>query len=272
MEKASFTVLTLVTIGLTLPTCACNGDHPSVAPTPLQPAPTITSITISGPHVVLTGSHATYSAVGGGRGTTWSTDNPAVATILSAPDGIGELKALAPGAVTVTARYSGSTATFSVDVRSSSDRPGAANFTITFTPNPVPASDRLCEGFPLPPPTYRYNEVITETGGVGFTVETATLALYDDVGNVIYLDSQPEHYYYAPNSQFVEESCTSLFGRASGYYADSFDGLDDLGNRLGFASSRLRLLPSSGSAPSLRGIFSQPITTAPAIRHRRRIR
>ena len=101
------------------------------------------------------------------------------------------------------------------------EQKGGANLAISFTPDPVPASQMRCPSG-LSPPTWAFTEVIRETQGVGFTVEMATLALYNEDGKVIYLATEPEEYYFAPNSVFMEESC--VFGSsAGGFYSDSLE-------------------------------------------------
>jgi hypothetical protein len=226
---------------------------------PTSPSSSSTAtLAIVGPAVALTGTSVTYSLTvslpGGGGGnarpTTWSIDNTGVATILSASDGVGELTALGPGAATITAMYHGATVTQPLIVRDASEQTGGANLAISFSPDLPLSSPAPCPGYPLSPPTWSFTETIAETRGIGFKVEMATIALYGENGNQIYLSTDPEDYYFPPNSAFVEESCLSLFGWTSGFYMDGLNGADDLGNQLTFASSRLRLLPSSLSTMS----------------------
>ena len=100
----------------------------------------------------------------------------------------------------------------------------------------------------------------------------ATLNLYDENGRLVYLSSEPEEYYFPPNSVFVEEGCISLFGAPSGFYADSLNGVDDRGAQLAFASSRLRLLPAAGASARSHPISSVPTTGGTVTRTLRRVR
>ena len=241
--------------------CACGNDNTSTSPTRTSSTSTITGIEVSGPLVVLTGTSVTYSSVTSfasgvsvqnQRGTVWSNDDASVATIRSAFDGIGELTAHRPGTVTIVATYLDTKGSFPVEVRDPGQQTGGARLEVTFTPDPATGSDIQCDGFPLPAPTWRFTELFTETKGIGFKVELATFGLYADDGSQIYLSTDPEDYYFPPNSVFEEEACVSLFGSLSGYYADGLNGVDDRGERLAFAS-RLRLLPLSAAvqAPNL---------------------
>jgi hypothetical protein len=274
-------LLPLGFVVLSVSACGGHGSSP-VPPTspssrPIPAAVPVTNVAISGPQVVLSGSSVTYSVtatfadgtmIHNAAPTTWRTDNGDVATISSAPDGIGELTGLGPGTTTITAIYQGMSATFAAQVRVMSEQKGGANLAISFTPDPVPASRMKCpNGFPAP--TWSFTETITETQGVGFTQEMVTLVLYNDQGNVIYLATEPEKYYFPPNSVFVEDGC--LFGAATGgFYSDSFEGVDDKGNRLAFAS-RLRLLPLAGVSPTSGQVSPIPIAPGTLLRTLHRI-
>ena len=272
----------LLSVGLAVLLSACGESRRSpTSPAPLQPTFRVTNVAIVGPPVVLTGSSVTYSVtatlssggtVANAKPTTWSSDNADVATIDSASDGIGELTARGPGTAAITAMYQGTSGNFSVHVRDMNEQIGGSNLAISFTPDPVPGSQTQCPGFPLPPPTWRFTELITETQGVGFKVEIATVSLYDENGRQVYLASDPEEYYFPPNSAFIEEACISLFGARGGFFADSFNGADDRGDQLAFASSRLRLLPVAGGSKTS-GLISPVRTTGEmVVRTLRRVR
>jgi hypothetical protein len=120
-------------------------------------------------------------------------------------------------------------------------------------------------------PTWTFTETITETSGVGFTQENVSFTLYDDNGTLVYTDTFPEKYYFPANSVFAEEFCMSLFGRQSGFYADVYEGVDDLGNRRAFTSVRLRLI-AVGAASATSSVPAQ-VSSQPIVRRsRHRIR
>jgi len=271
---------------LFLPACfaviasACGNDNTPTSPTRTSSTSTITGIEVFGPRVVLTGTSVTYSSVTSfasgvsvqnQRVTVWSSDDASVVTIRSASDGIGELTAHQPGRVTIAATYLDTRGSFAVEVRDPSQQTGGARLEVTFTPDPAMASQMPCEGFPLPAPTWRFTELFTETKGIGFKVELATIGLYGDNGSQIYLSTDPEDYYFPPNSIFEEEACISLFGSPSGFYEDGLNGVDDRGEPLAFAS-RLRLLPVTAptQAPTL--FPFAPKTSATIKRTLRRLR
>ena len=271
----------LLSVGLGVFVLACGGSRSPTSPTLPPPAFTVTNLAIAGPPVVLTGSSVTYSVtatlssgdtVRNAKPTAWNTDNPVVATINSAGDGFGELTARGQGTATITATYQGTSATLSVDVRDMHKQTGGADLTISFMPDPVPASQIQCPGTPFPPPTWRFTELFTETQGVGFKVEMATLSLYDENGKLVYLSTEPEEYYFPPNSVFMEEGCVFLFGALSGFYADSLNGVDDRGEQLAFASTRLRLLPVAAVSPTSNPISLVPKTGGMVTRTLRRVR
>jgi hypothetical protein len=175
----------------------------------------------------------------------WSVDDPSVATIDNTPGGWGELTARTPGTVVVSASYKNDRVDFIVETRAAAEQPGRANLTTLFKPDPALGSARGCPDFAHSPPGWMITTVVTETQGVGFTLETETLALYDDAGNRIYLSSEPAHDYVPANGTISEESCQFLFGRESGYLEAIWEGVDDRGNRLAFTTPRLRLAPPS---------------------------
>jgi len=275
-------LLSLLPVGLAVFISACGGsDRSPASPTPSQPVVTTANVAIVGPQVVLTGSSVTYSAtatlstgarISNARPTTWSIDNTDVAMINGASDGIGELTGRGQGTATITATYQGASGTFSVLVRAASEQAGGANLAISFKPDPVTGSRTACPGLSLPPPTWTFTEVIAETAGVGFKLETITLNLYDENEKIIYLSSEPEEDYFPPNSVFEEEFCTSLFASGSGYYSDSWEGVDDRGNRLAFASRRLRLLPVAGASPTASRIPFAPTAVPLVVRKLHRVR
>jgi hypothetical protein len=231
--------------------------------------------------MVPTGSNVNYSAtakMSSGsvftriRQVAWSSDNVDVAAMISAPDGIGELTGRREGTVTITATSEGKSSTLRVDVRDARATNTGANLVIDFTPDPAPGRQTRCQtGADPGVPSWTFTERITETLNVGFTQENLSFTVYDDSGIVIYTDSFDEKYYFPPNSSFSEEFCTSLFGVGSGFYADVYEGVDDLGNRRAFAGGRLRLLPVGG-ARALSSLLVSP-TSRPLTRGgRRRIR
>jgi hypothetical protein len=154
--------------------------------------------------------------------------------------------------VTITATYFNTAGSFPIEVRDADKQTGGAHLDVTFTPDPAAGSQVRCEGFPFPTPTWRFTELIAETQGIGFNVELATIGLYGENGSQIYLATDPEVYYFPPNSVFEEDACVSLSGSPSGFYQDVLNGVDDRGEPLAF-SSRLRLLPlvAAAQAPAL---------------------
>jgi Bacterial Ig-like domain (group 2) len=258
---------------------ACGGSG-SIPASPTSSAPRndapASSLTVAGPDVVMVGRTAKFDATAIlTSGFTiyhlsgvWSTDNPDVATI----DGIGVFIGHRVGAATITATYRGASASASVQVvpkPASKPFPASANMVISYDPDPVPGSLTPC-GDRLTP-AWRYSLVITETRGVGFTLEGYTWNLYDENGRQIYGGRDPEDDYFAPNSVFVEEVCTSLAGRPSGSSEDIMDGVDDNGNHLTF-SSRLRFLPVSGASSFLSPILPNVMAPRSAVRTRQRVR
>jgi hypothetical protein len=275
----------LVAVGVWVLVSACGGSDSPAASSPspvLAPAGlTVTGLTIFGPQVVPTGSDVTYSATAtlsngaisaNVRPTTWSSENGDVATIRSAPDGIGELNARRQGMVTISATHQGQVRTFIVDIRDSSRPETGANLEISYTPDPVPGRAMRCPtGIDPGTPTWTFTETIAETFGVGFTQENVSFTLYDEGGTVVYTDTFPEKYYFPANSVFAEEFCMSVFGRQSGFYADVYEGVDDLGNRRAFTTARLRLIVVGGASAASSvpaEVSSQPIMR----RSRQRIR
>jgi hypothetical protein len=268
-----------IAIGSGLYVLACG--NASVSPTPVAGASQVRSVEIVGPRVVPTGSDVTYSAtaamlngvrVTNARPTAWTSDNPDVARILSAGDGIGELSAKREGTVSLTATHQGQAGTLNVDVRDVRPVLTGANLAVSYTPDPVPGRQMRCDtGNDRAIPTWTFTETIAETLGVGFTQENVSFTLYDDLGRAIYSDTFAENYYFPANSVFSEEFCSSLFGNPSGFYGDVYEGVDDLGNRRAFAGGRLRLLPiTAARAPS--SIFAAPTTYAITRGARQRIR
>ena len=276
----------VLAVGVGVLVSACGGsDSPAASsPSPVT-APaglTVTGLTIFGPQVVPTGSDVTYSATAtmsngaitaNVRPTIWSSDNAEVATIRSAPDGIGELNARQQGTVTISATYQAQVSTFIVDVQETRRPQAGANLELSFSPDPVPGRAMRCPtGIDPGTPTWTFAETITETSGVGFTQENVSFTLYDEGGTLIYTDTFSERFYFPANSVFAEEFCMSLFGRQSGFYADVYEGVDDLGNRRAFTrTARLRLTAVGGAsgASSVPGqVSSQPIVR----RSRQRIR
>ncbi len=144
--------------------------------------------------------------------------------------------------MTITATYQGRNATATVRVPIDDGRE-RAKLVISFRPDPVPASLTPCTGPFKTTPSWSSDEIITEMQGVGFTVTVETLNLYNENG--LYQTWRfPEDYYFSPNSQFVEDGCTTPGGAPSGFAEEILEGIDDLGHRLTF-SSRVRLLPVS---------------------------
>jgi Big-like domain-containing protein len=276
----------VLAVGVGVLVSACGGsDSPAASSPSPVPAPaglTVTGLTIFGPQVVPTGSDVTYSATAtlsngvisaNVRPTTWSSENGDVATIRSAPDGIGELNARRQGTVTISATHQGQVSTFIVDIRDSRRPETGANLEISYTPDPVPGRAMRCPtGIDPGTPTWTFTETIAETFGVGFTQENVSFTLYDEGGTVVYTDTFPEKYYFPANSVFAEEFCMSLFARQSGFYADVYEGVDDLGNRRAFTrTARLRLIAVGGASAALSvpaEVSSQPIMR----RSRQRIR
>jgi hypothetical protein len=250
--------LVVVTAGLLIFTSACGGGSaPPSSPTAVPAAPPqVSSIDIVGPLVVPAGSDVTYSATvklsNGGTftnaRTTWTVDNRDVADIRSAPDGIGELRAKRPGTVTLTAMYQDRTGTSNIEIREAQPGSSGASLVISFTPDPVPGRQQRCPGADPGIPSWTFTETVTETLGVGFTLENLSFTVYDDDGHPIYSDTFAEKDYFPPSSVFSEEFCTSLFGHLSGFYADVWEGVDDAGTRRAFAGGRLRLLPVAAAA------------------------
>ena len=199
--------------------------------------------------MVRSGSSATYTValmlsnglrISNPTPTIWSSDNVTVATI----DENGHLTAHRHGAVTVTATHEGREARLPVLVPVNNDNPGGANVVVSYRPDPVSGSPAPCLGSSLPgTPTWTFTALTSETQGVGFTLKSETLYLYDEEGREIFRDSGPEEDYLSPKSAVSTEVCISLLGRPSGFLLVLFHGFDDRGTALVFASPRLRLLP-----------------------------
>jgi hypothetical protein len=199
----------------------------------------------------------------------WSTDNPDVATI----DGIGVFMGHRVGAATITATYRGASATASVQVvpkPASKPFPASANMVISYDPDPVPGSLTPCGDKDFTP-AWRFSLVISESQGVGFTLEGYTWNLYDEYGRLLYGGRDPEDDYFPPYSKFVEEVCTSLARRPSGSAEDIMDGVDDNGHHLMF-SNRVRFLSPAGTSSSLSQFLPNVIAPGPAVHTRQRIR
>lgn len=276
----------VLAVGVGALVSSCGGsDNPatsSPSPVPARGGLTVTGLTIFGPQVVPTGSDVTYSATAtlsngvitaNVRPTVWTTDNADVATIRTAPDGIGELNARRQGTVTISATYQAQVSTFIVDVQDTKRPQAGANLEISFTPDPVPGRAMRCPtGSDVGIPTWTFTETITETSGAGFTQENVSFTLYDEGGTVIYTDTFAEKFYFPANSVFAEELCMSLFARQSGFYADVYEGVDDLGNRRAFTRTARLRLNAGGGGPGLSSVpveaSSQPIVR----RSRQRIR
>jgi hypothetical protein len=279
-----FALVLAVGVGVLVSACGGSDSPAASSPSPVT-APaglTVTGLAIFGSQVVPTGSDVTYSATAtlsngainaNVRPTIWSSDNADVATIRSAPDGIGELSARRQGTVTISATYLGQVSMFSVDIRDPRRPETGANLEISYTPDPVPGRAMRCPtGIDPGTPSWTFTETVTETSGVGFTQEHVSFTLYDEDGTVIYTDTFPEKYYFPANSVFAEEFCMSLFARQSGFYADVYEGVDDLGNRRAFTrTARLRLNAVGGGS----GLSSVPaqLSSQPIVRRsRQRIR
>jgi hypothetical protein len=259
---------------------ACGGSG-NIPVSPTSSAPRIvdaaaSSLIVAGPDAVMVGRTAKLDATATlTSGVTiyhlsgvWSTDNADVATI----DSGGILTAHRVGTARITATYRDASATASVQVvpkPASKPFPASANLVISYDPDPVPGSLTHC-GDRLTP-AWRYSLVITETRGVGFTLEGYTWNLYDENGRQIYGGRDPEDDYFAPNSVFVEEVCTSLAGRPGGSAEDIMDGVDDNGNHLTF-SSRLQFLPVAGASSSLSPTLPNVMASGSAVRTRQRVR
>jgi len=261
---------------------AC-GESGSSPPSPTSPSPTSTAtlpatdLTIAGLDVVLPGYSVKYDAtatLSNGvtiyhAAATWTTDDAGVSTINSN----GVLTGQRQGTATVTATYRGATATTTVRVSakpSSKPFPARANLMISYSPDPVPGSLAPCTGPGTP--TWSYSLVITETQGVGFNLKVFTWNLHDEDGRQIYSEGIPEEEYFAPNSVFVEEVCTSLAGRPNGSTEDILGGVDDNGHPLTFASNRLRFLPVVGIPPTSSPISPTVLAPRPTVRARHRVR
>jgi Bacterial Ig-like domain (group 2) len=241
-----------------LTACGGNDSPPVPLKSTISPTtqPTVAVFAIFGPDLVRVGASASYigtatlsdgTLLRNPTSVTWSVDNSEVATI----DANGVLTAIKPGEVTITATYEGKTASERIRVPVSNGNPGGANMVISYVPDPVPGSPARCKGFDPSTPTWSYKLILAETQGVGFTLKVYTWYLFDDNGSVVYSDSFPEEEYFAPNSVFEEDVCTSLAGGRSGYTEDIMDGVDDRGNWLTFVTNtRLRLLPVTASPAS----------------------
>jgi hypothetical protein len=271
-------------VGLGLYLSACGGSDttspsPSPSPTPVPVAASVSTVSIVGPRVVPTGSDVTYTATAtmttgavltSVRPTAWSLDNGDIASVNSANDGVGELKGKREGTVTLIAKYQNQTGILSVEVRDARPHTTGANLRISYAPDPATGRATACPGPNVGTPTWTFTETVAETLGVGFTQENVSFTLYDDSGAVVYTDTFAERYYFPPNSSFSEELCMGMFGLSSGFYADVYEGVDDVGNRRAFSGGRLRLLRPTASIVS--GLLVPP-TSRPLIHgERRRIR
>jgi len=265
-------------IGCATLAAACDGRSP-VTPAALRSADVtlseIRAVAIVGPGVVEIGSSAVFVAratMPDGRTVVaveagWKSDNTDVATI----DGSGLLTAHASGSATITATYRERAAIALVRVPNAGNSPlnGTASLSISFRPDPLVASRTPCTGPFRTTPSWSSDEIIAETGGVGFRVLRETLNLYSDTS--LYQNwFFPEQYYFAPHSSFVEDGCTTLGGAPSGYLEEILEGVDDNGHQLTFAV-RVRLPPltAASSAPTL---LSPPPPSGAPVGARRRNR
>jgi hypothetical protein len=247
-----------IAVVLVVATPACRHEEATFASPTGTSTVTVTAVSIDGPRVVPTGSNVNYIAsVGLSNGNTvrfarpigWTIDNAEVATITSASDGFGELTALRPGVVMISAQTQGVTGRLQAEIRDNRPTGRGAQLVIVYDPNPVVAVQTPCpSGFDSGAPTWTFTETIAETQGVGFTQESVTFNLYSTQGQLLYTDTEFERYRFDARSAFVEPFCTSLFGEVSGYYADIFEGQDDDGNRVAFGGERLRLLPAAAGS------------------------
>jgi hypothetical protein len=121
-------------------------------------------------------------------------------------------------------------------------------------------------------PSWTFTEAITETSGVGFTQEHVSFTLYNVSGTQIYTDTVSEKHYFPANSTFAEEFCMSLGGQLSGFYADVYEGVDDLGNRRAFTRTARLRLNAVGEGAGLSNVPAQ-LSSQPIVRRsRQRIR
>jgi hypothetical protein len=149
------------------------------APT-TQPADNAVSVTVEGPRLVPTDSNVTYFAtatlasgtrIQGVRPISWTTDNGDIASINSAPDGVGELTARRAGMAVITAMYQGQRGTLTIEVRETRRVANGAHLEITDDPNPARGVQARCPGgFDPGVPSWSFKETIAETQGVGFMV------------------------------------------------------------------------------------------------------
>jgi hypothetical protein len=247
MRKSAFLTLSIAAALAVV----CGGGNTNA---PSSPTPAALGISIVGADVVFLGSTATYSVtvrfangdrINDAMPTSWNTDSPDVATI----DAAGRLTPRRAGTTTITATHQGKTAKAIVRVPANNHNPGGANLVLSFRPDPVPGSPSPCPGTSLPrTPTWSFTAVTTETQGVGFSLKAEGLSLYDEAGQFFFGDMGPDEDYLPGRSSVSNEICLSLLGQPSGFFTVVFEGVDDHGNQVTFASHRVRLLPVTGSS------------------------
>lgn len=130
--------------------------------------------------------------------------------------------------------------------------PTSANLAITFTPNPPPKATPGCSGSSS---SWLYTATLTETTGIGINISKFTWDFYDATGNLFstqtnnsgdfsafFNDCGAASTRIAPNGRACGNLCISFGGAPiSGSVVMTFYGTDDRGNKVIFASSRLRL-------------------------------
>jgi len=127
---------------------------------------------------------------------------------------------------------------------------GQSNLIIAFRPDPVPGSRLACDDSPIVP-TWRFAIVLAETQGVGFTVQSIVVNLFDANGNLLVSEREAGSFRIPANSGGVSDTfCLHLGGLPSGFISFVFSGVDDRRHQLTFASARLRFLPVAGISPS----------------------
>ena len=228
------------------PACSGNGSSP-VSPTTAPP--TVASLTVVGPSIVVRGSSATYTVtarladgtlIANATPVIWTTDNVSVATLTDQ----GRLTAHGAGTATIRATYEGRSATAVVRVPVNNDNLSGANLAISFEPDPVPGSLTPCTGafWRGQTPTWSDIETIKETQGVGFTLKVLTYNFYNQDGVLTSTITFQENHYFPPYDEHVEDGCIALGGSPSGSFEEILEGVDDNGNQLTF-TGRLLLLP-----------------------------
>jgi hypothetical protein len=256
---------------LIAPGCGEDASGP-VSPTSAQSA-----VKIIGPYVVPVGSRAIYDAtatwsngsVAPATPSTWTVDNPDVATIEFPLGSSVILIGNAPGTATITVTHQRSSAAFTLEVRAAVSRADAARLEVSYRPDPVPGSATACPEYPLGIRSWAFAVVLTETNGIGFRLATETFEILDDAGGSVYVDTQPADEHIAANSTVGEEVCLGFLGHpyTSGFVSTAWEGVDDNGNRLAFASSRLRLSPvAAASSPTSTSLLPAPGLAAALLR------